>query len=473
MKRTLKIVSFCLICCLLLVGFRKVYFYKHYGNWSITNLYELPADSVEVLAAGDSHVLTTLNPAVIWEEQGIPCYTVSSEGQDIWLTYYRLVEALKTQNPRLIIVDVHNAVNSNEYSNDAAAVMGILGMKTSWNKFEAIRASVTPDKYMDFLLEFPTYHTRYTELVRNDFQNNYGDRYFEDMKGFKPLFYSNPPAFLNDISDVTECDDLTPKMEKYLRNIIELSEEHGIPLLLIAAPYWLIDEEEQRLYNRVDFIASEYGVEFVNFNLNIEEIGLIPEEDFADPHHLSFSGSEKFSSYLGQFIQEKYGFTDKRETPSYTSWDKNCMDYRQLAQDHELDSAEGIEEFIHLLNNPMYTVIISVRNTYQDQLIQELMESIGIDNESYHTYGVWVLQSGQVINAIPWGSSQVWQWKIGGDDLQISLGYGQTPEITFAGEDYISVLDGINVLVYNNYRECVASSAGFNKDEGYRRVNAE
>ena len=267
MKKYLSALIFSSICVFLFVQFNNIYSYRYYGNWSIEGLYKLQKDSVDVIAAGDSHVLTTINPAIIWENQGVPCFTVSSEGQDIWITYYRLVEALKTQNPKLIIVDVHNAVNDNQYSNDASGVMGLLGMRLSCNKIQAVHAAVTPDKYVDYLLEFPIYHSRYAQLTKYDFERNYGDVYLADMKGFQPLFHSGYEVCISDISEVTGTIELNTKMEAYLYKIIQLTTEHKIPLLLIAAPYCSIDGAQQMKFNRIGEIAESYGIPFINFNM--------------------------------------------------------------------------------------------------------------------------------------------------------------------------------------------------------------
>lgn len=472
MKKIVKIVAFCTICITLFIGFTKIYFYKNYGNWNITKLYDLPKNSVDVLAAGDSHMLTTTNPAIIWNEQGIASYTVSSEGQDIWITYHNLVEALKTQHPELIMVDVHNVVNNNEYSNDAAGTMAILGMKPSWNKVQSIKAAVPSEKFMSYFLEYPVYHNRYRGLSKKDFLKDYGDVFLADIKGYRPMFITNPPEYLKDVSNITEVGQLAPKMEEYLRKIIELAKQKQIPLMLMVAPYWLLDEEQQMIFNRVEEIAAEYDVDYVNFNLNRDEIGLIPDTDYADPHHLNYMGAEKFSSYLGEYLKEQYGLTDHRGDGIYATWDKNYVDYTQLVADSQLDMASVMEEYLKLASSPQYTVILAIRNIYVDgdDPVQKMFEFFGINDASYHNYGCWVIQDKQTLHSIKWGSDEVWQGQLGKDDFQVSLGFGQSPEIIFDGRNYIKIENGVNIFVYNNYRKCVASSAGFDVSDGCRMI---
>lgn len=468
MKKYLSALIFSSICVFLFVQFNNIYSYRYYGNWSIEGLYRLQKDSVDVIAAGDSHVLTTINPAIIWENQGVPCFTVSSEGQDIWITYYRLVEALKTQNPKLIIVDVHNAVNDNQYSNDASGVMGLLGMRLSCNKIQAVHAAVTPDKYVDYLLEFPIYHSRYAQLTKYDFERNYGDVYLADMKGFQPLFHSGYEACISDISEVTGTIELNTKMEEYLYKIIQLTTEHKIPLLLIAAPYCSIDGAQQMKFNRIGEIAESYGIPFINFNMYLSEIGLVPE-DFADPHHLDYNGAEKFSDFLGRYIMQHYSLMDKRGNAEYQSWDKNALDYHQLIMDYELDNSGTLDSFIEKSDNAQYTVVISMSKVdRENETVQPMLERFGIDKDNFRRNGLWVIHEGTIVAELERESADTWQWVLGESDLEVTLGYECTPVTMYDGTNYAVVDNGINVFVYNNYRNCVAGYAGFLASEDFK-----
>ncbi|MDF2820522.1 MAG: hypothetical protein K0R15_963 [Clostridiales bacterium] len=77
--------------------------------------------------------------------------------------------------------------------------------------------------------------------------------------------------------------------------------EKGIELLLIKSPS-NPSKEEQMLYNSVDKFAKEYGVEFINYNLLYEEIGIDIDKDFYDKGHLNEAGAKKFTTYFGSAI---------------------------------------------------------------------------------------------------------------------------------------------------------------------------
>lgn len=281
------------------------------------------------------------------------------------------------------------------------------------------------------------------------------------------MFYSNEPRYIPDISGVTETAELPEKTELYLRKIIELSKEENVPLLLIAAPYWLINEEEQKLYNRIEEIAQENQVGYVNFNISYDEIGLIPEEDYADPHHLSYTGAEKFTSYLGNYLTEHYDLPNRLGDVNYASWEKNQHDYEKMVEDHQLEVADTMEEVFALLNNPDYAIVVSTRNTFQEEKVGDLLATLGIDDANYHTNGIWLIENQQIISQIPWGSRARAQRKLGKDDLVISLSWGNDPAVMYAGQDHMHIKDGVNIFVYSRDRDCVVTSIGFDATDGY------
>ena len=73
---------------------------------------------------------------------------------------------------------------------------------------------------------------------------------------------------------------------------------------MIVAPHIVIDED-MRTYNRIREIAEEEGIEYVDMNNYIEEIGIDLDSEMADWGHALISGSEKNSMWLGKYLQEK------------------------------------------------------------------------------------------------------------------------------------------------------------------------
>lgn len=467
MKKVIKVVLFIGLCCAIFFTVKIIYRQKFFGNWNLINLYKQPKNTIDVLIAGDSHALTTINPGILWEKEGISSYLVSTEGQDIWISYHGVVEALKTQNPEVIVYDIHNVNKLEEYSLEGTAIRGIPGMRISKNKWDLVKAAVPKEQRLSYFLEYPIYHSRYRDIGKSEFLPYSGDIYLKNSKGYSPLTIVSDVVEIEDVSQVTDTAELSEKVEEYLYKFIELSEETGIPVAFIAAPYYSLNAEEQRWHNRVKEIAEENGILYHDFNTEREEIGLDEEEDYADPHHLNYKGADKFSAYFSDFLTQNWELEDHRGEEEYISWDVNLQDYQIMRRDYALLEADTIEEYIPLLQNENYITIISARNTFQDEEISQLFGMIGINDAEYHRCGVWALQNQQILAGIPWGATDIWQTKLGREDLQISLGYGQDPFIMYAGDVYTKVNNGVNIMVYNTYRQCVVDSVGFDADNGY------
>ena len=106
-------------------------------------------------------------------------------------------------------------------------------------------------------------------------------------------------------------------------DILELAREENIPVLVTIAPYFLVDEKSERLFNRVGEIAGEYGDLFLDGNKLVDEIGVDYQVDNADDvGHLNYLGNQKYTKYLGTYIKEHYTVSDRRADAAYESWQK-------------------------------------------------------------------------------------------------------------------------------------------------------
>ena len=111
---------------------------KHdYGVCSMMHYYRQPRDTVDVLAVGTSIAYAGINTNVLWEEYGIAAYDLCSAEQPFWVTYYTLQEALKTQTPRVILLDAKPAMYTKDYSKRGRIIMSTFGIRSLDNRLGA------------------------------------------------------------------------------------------------------------------------------------------------------------------------------------------------------------------------------------------------------------------------------------------------------------------------------------------------
>jgi hypothetical protein len=115
-KKFLKIVSFLLVFALTITAYMTALDFKYLDSvFKFDAFYELPENSVDVLVLGSSHAYQGINTSVLWNEYGYSAFNLCGAAQPIWNTYYYLEEALKTQTPKVIILDIYSMHYSTEY----------------------------------------------------------------------------------------------------------------------------------------------------------------------------------------------------------------------------------------------------------------------------------------------------------------------------------------------------------------------
>ncbi len=326
-KKLYRFLLFILIGILLFCGFWEVFHFKYAKALEI--YYGLPRDTVDVLVVGSSHAYKHIDPSVLYEEEGISAYILGSDSQPLWNSYYYIAEALKTQSPKLVIVECYKVSTQKDYADDPTTVKAVSNMKLSVNRIEAIRNSVEDKtKLVDYYLEFPWFHSRYKELKREDFIINYNwfDKY-RSYVGYKPSKKIVASEFLPDIKGITERKPITDKNLDYLNRMIRLSKEKGFDLLFLITPFTThMITDRQAYYNSLADFAGERGIPFINCNLLYDEIGLDPGKDFSTGSHLSITGAEKTTRFLAKYLEKHYHLEDHRGDGRYIRWELNLQE---------------------------------------------------------------------------------------------------------------------------------------------------
>lgn len=286
--------------------------------------YEQPKNSIDILAVGSSHVHCGINTAELWGKYGYAAYDFSAAEQPLWITYYYLKEAYKTQSPKLVVLDVFSAARFKEDYHYAWLDESIYGMKFSKNKLDMMKVSIESDRIKEYFPDFLTYHSRYIDPNKEDLVNIFGSRKAKEAyKGYTPGYNVVDQSEAFGGWDELENYHLTEKSRKYLGKIIELTKEQGSELCIIVVPYNL-DERDNITYDEIASIAESEGIEFINFNERLEDIEIDKSTDFNDHTHLNFRGSVKFTDYLGEYLQMRYAdvLINKRGMDGYESWDR-------------------------------------------------------------------------------------------------------------------------------------------------------
>ena len=300
-KKFEKITVYLLFILTLIFLFQKTtLFFVRKGNGfgtDVLNFYEQEKNSIDILVLGSSHAYSAINPYLIEELTGLKTYNFCTQQQPIWITYHYFIEALKTQNPQYVLLELFMVIDEeDDYAEESVNRDAIDKMKMSLNKIETIMASV--DKKEDrtpYYFNIMKYHTRYKELNATDFKTAFLGETL-DNKGYIALpktEYAFPAQKLRSEEEA----EIHNKSLKYLSRIFELAEENNMKLILIKTPA-LYDEQSLARLNTIKRIAKNKNIILLDYVNNMEKLNLDYYNDFYDHGHLSGTGSDKFTKKL-------------------------------------------------------------------------------------------------------------------------------------------------------------------------------
>jgi hypothetical protein len=379
--RFAKIVTFSILLTVTISSFFSVFRIKSWAGISEMDIfYKLPKNTVDALILGTSHAFIDINPAILFSEYGITSFVLGGSAQPLWNTYFYLCEALRTQKPKVVILEAYGAVSMDEY---ASIIQNTFGMKPSIRYINALKASAPKKDFWKLFFRFIMYHNRYTTLSKIDFSPNMqpdvksqwnigGYNLWIDWKGFLAV-YNIWPFERPDVDNVIDRSPMLTKTELYYRAIIELCIKNNIPLEIVITPY-VISSQHMQILNYAYDIALEYNIQFTNLNNSYDEIGYDFSLDMADWSHANHRGSTKISRYIGTILKEKYSLNDNRNNQLYASWQRNADHFQQINYNQNLKECGDLDEYSELIvNNQYYFPLVSAP--------PEILESFNVDNK--------------------------------------------------------------------------------------------
>lgn len=305
MKNAMKDCLFLLIFGLLFYMCSNVFILKGNGYGSdVVSFYDEAKQSLDLMFFGSSHSYATFSPDRIEEKTGLKSYNFATQQQPVYITYYYMVEALKTQRPKYFVLDTLMFTSSKDYASEGVVRDAVDRMKFSFNKINAINANVVDgEERQSYYINLIKYHSRYKNLHWPDIKQIFGLQGI-DNRGFIGLPQNNDIFVDNTrVLETSDTKELTTKNREYFMKILDLVKKYDIELILVESPC-MLSEEAVPYFNRMKQYAKEYQLDYIDYNLLFTELDL-QIGDFYDYGHLSESGAMKVSDYFAKYINEK------------------------------------------------------------------------------------------------------------------------------------------------------------------------
>ena len=265
-------------------------------------------DSIDVIFLGSSLTYCNIIPALFWEETGLTAYDVTGPALTVPGEYYFLREALKSQSPSVVFIEITAALYE-RYTGHTETMLGYL----PWgeNRILAALNEAEPEKLGGLLFPMLTYHSRWTQLTKDDWKV-FRDGYDRDiLAGYT---YLGEYRVLSDYTVRNEGSgqEIVDRNMEYLHKIARICLEQGIIPVFYESPAAAVMPPE-----RMDAVRRELeqiqGAVVVNFNDERDQIGAALDYDYHDNLHYNAAGAEKFSRYLGRWFNQNLQITPKPE----------------------------------------------------------------------------------------------------------------------------------------------------------------
>ena len=265
------------------------------------------SNSIDMVILGDSLSYTSFSPMLLWENQGITSYDCGQSGQKIQESYYMLQRVLKTQSPKVLLMETNTL-----FRGESSKVEDLKDTIEAWENYH---------------LSLFRGHDIWKSVLSG---KNWTEK---DYKGF--AFRCTRASYTGGkYMKKTKAKAEMPEMViKYMKKIQKLCKENHIQLILVSAPSPV--NYSYAKHNTLTAYAKENGLEYLDLNLKLKEVGINWKTDSLDGgDHLNLSGAQRVTSYVGKYLQKVTELVDHRGDKSYASWKKEAKKYQKKADRH-------------------------------------------------------------------------------------------------------------------------------------------
>lgn len=428
------------------------------SNGNYKGFMDLPSNSLDYLVIGSSNVFMDIDPTYIWKHYQATGYNFVSPGQPLYISKFYLDEALKTQKPKVIFLDVLGLAMY-EHATESYTHLGLDYFPLSFSKLKVI--SELPYSKNSFIFPSLLYHSRVGELQKADFS------LLENEERTNFLGYT--PSY-----QIVPCDEsllpsggkyITDNNIKYFNEIYQRCIENNITLVLLKTPNreWTVE-----MSDAVTDLAQKYGIEYIEFNSILEKIDFELSEDFCDGgKHLNYYGAIKVSRYLGNYLLENFGEAFKRKDRSTTDFYDECVyNLEHYSEVVKIRGMQSLREIMQLKENDSYLILFSGQNTTDNYRITEFLNDEFSQIIDMNTYVLLIDNENVYLRQDE--NSCCLEKSIGGRIFYLESNLGGLVSQSKIQVDYrnYSQQGIVNIAIYDKFYEQIVDSAYLDEKDG-------
>ena len=286
-----------------------------------------PEDSLDYLYLGSSYASCDVDPAAVYSASGLTGYVLAGPEQTLSQTYWYLREALKTQTPGAVILEL-SALEFARYQNYTQVNVGY--MPFGINKLGAIFTASEPELRTGLLFDLYFYHGRWKDVTLGEIAGALRPAGTDNLKGFTPVDGVFEAISSGPFTRERQPQQVLRENLEDLRRISDLCAEKNVPLLTVLHPTYSQIAPEARA--QIQAAAAAADISFLDWSDDLGSAGLVPELHFYDPGHLNQAGAARFSTWLGTFLREELGLVPRPQSAENTAAWQEVVQSRQVTK---------------------------------------------------------------------------------------------------------------------------------------------
>ncbi len=318
---------------------------------NICGFYAEEANTLDVVYVGGSVCYYYYQPLRSFHDYGFTSYDFGTDALQPQVVKYEIKEIYKTQSPQLLIIDLTPFL----YGTRQSSVEDVINMervapfrnvsdnmKYSLNRFEMIEeCAPSSEEKWTYHFDLSKYHSLLSQFADGD---NYQYILNEKKLITKGFAYHDETRYVSlDVpqnkDEITAVDE---RLEIILGDLLAFLKENNQETLFVVTPSGDYAEHVGE-YNYMKQMILEKGFDYLCIMDCLDEVGLDGERGFRDNEHVNLLGADKYSIYLGEYLNNHYELPDKRNDDKYSSWNEDYETWNaQMEQIREYIRSTGL-----------------------------------------------------------------------------------------------------------------------------------
>lgn len=293
----------------------------------------LQPNTVDVLLFGTSRIHANINPAVVYNESGITAFDLSGSAQPLQFSLPTMKEALRTQKPQLVLIDVWVMRNAIEEFTPIQRNNNLTHMPFGVAKIEAIRVGDKPSQWVSYLLPVVQYHSGWASFDQGNFNPwKWDEKRHDIFFGYRFMNSSKPLQPKVDVEPVDQ-KRFNANIEE-ISAMVKLARESGAQVAFIEPPTQHLNTMDAYIKAvQFELKLRGYGdIATLKFTNGAQAGNIDYTTDFVDHVHMNYQGAEKFSRFLAPKLQQEFNLTTKASATTKSYFVSEYRRYEKMKQ---------------------------------------------------------------------------------------------------------------------------------------------